>query len=104
MTVAQNSWTKVDIEGQEVLFTHGTTRAGDVHVHVMGTLELDGAWHNVVAEIETDAFEPVKIKVATIDGTYVSDFANEGAKAFVAWAAETYYADVREPMPQLLAA
>jgi len=54
--VAQNSWKTQDIDGQEVRFTHAPIAdTTDSTVHIMGTLELDGEWHDVVAEIVVTA-------------------------------------------------
>jgi len=94
--VAQNSWKTQDIDGQEVRFTHAPIAdTTDSTVHIMGTLELDGEWHDVVAEIvvtATGASTEHKVEARpTAEVKRPSAFAIEGAVAMATWIAERYH-------------
>jgi len=94
--VAQNSWITQDIDGQEVRLTHANIEdSSSSMVHLMGTLELDGAWHNIVAQVVVTA-----TGVATVDQLEVSlangvgrpsAWATEGARETAAWIGAKYH-------------
>ncbi|BDZ52574.1 hypothetical protein GCM10025867_48150 (plasmid) [Frondihabitans sucicola] len=97
MMVAQQSWTTLEIEGQEINFTHKFDEASaEAAVSFMGTLELDGASHDVVAELSNDGLVIESITIKNVETDFVSEWASEGARAFVLWAADCYMQDVQQ--------
>lgn len=95
--VAPQSWTSLEIEGQEINFTHKYDEdSAEAEVSFMGTLELDGAMHNVVAELSNDGLVIDSITIQNVETDFVSEWASEGARAFVLWAADTYMQDVQQ--------
>lgn len=86
-----NLWETIDIDGMEVRFTHDYRFGhGDTTVTLMGTIELDGAWHHLVATVIDDGLTVDQLSIERADKQRVTAWASQGAREFTSWAANTY--------------